>query len=475
MNAEDLCFTPATDLSAAIRARKLSPVEIIEAILARIDMLNPRLNAYLAVDAERAVDIAREAEAAIMRGVPVGPLHGLPVSIKDLEPTAGLRYTCGSKVYANQVAHFDGIISERVKAAGGIILGKTNTPHFGHKDMCDNLLGPPCRNPWRLDRTSGASSGGAAAAVAAGMGPLAHGSDGAGSIRIPASLCGVFGLKPSFGRWPYWPNLDIWAARSHNGPITRTVADAAMFLKAIAGPDPRDPTTIDQAPEDYPAAVKNPIEAMRGLRVAWSADFGYAAVDPEVRRLTEQAARRFSDFGCDVEAVDPGWDDPRQAAAVMWYVSMAARRGELYDQYPDAFEPSLVEMIETGRKLTAEQHGRAWLARSTFYEQCRKFFENYDLLITPQMPLVAWPVDQWPTEINGAPTPSMFDRLPFTFPFNMTGQPAASVPCGFNSEGLPAALQIVGRWHADTLVLQAAAAFERVAPWVQHRPQLRET
>lgn len=470
MSATELCFTPATELAAAIRGRTVSPVEVMDAVLGRIESLNPHLNAFLAVDAERARAAAQVAEAAVMRGDAQGLLHGVPVSIKDLEPSAGIRCTYGSKFFEDHIAEIDGAITARVKAAGGIVIGKTNTSHYGHKDMCDNLLGAPCRNPWKLDRTSGASSGGAAAAVAAGLGPLAHGSDGAGSIRIPSALCGVFGLKPSLGRVPYWPNQDIWAARSHNGPITRTVADAALMLRAISGPDQRDPTTIDQPPEDYVAAVAHPLEALRGLRVVWSEDFGYAPVDPEVRRLTKAAAERFTEFGCEVEAVNPGWDDPREAAAIAWYVSYTARFGERYDQRPDWFEPSFAEMIVAGRGVSGEEHGRAQLARTVFYQQMLDFFAPYDLLLTPQMPLGAWPVERGPSQIEGTPTPSMFDRLNFTFPFNLTGQPAASVPCGFTSEGLPVALQIVGHWHADRLVLQAAAACEQAAPWAQVRP-----
>jgi Asp-tRNA(Asn)/Glu-tRNA(Gln) amidotransferase A subunit family amidase len=472
MDTTELCFTPATELARAIRAKTLSPVEIMAAVLARIEALNPRLNAFLAVNADGARQAAQQAEAAVMRGEALGLLHGLPVSIKDLEPSAGLRCTYGSKFFEQHIAEVDGMVTRRVKAAGGIVLGKTNTSHYGHKDMCDNLIGPPCRNPWKLDRTSGASSGGAGAAVAAGLGPLAHGSDGAGSIRIPSALCGVFGLKPSFGRVPNWPNADIWAARSHNGPMTRTVADAALLLRVMAGPDPRDPTSIDSPPEDYTVAVTWPFPALKGLRVAWSADFGYAPVDPEVRQLTTAAAERFGEFGCHVEAVHPGWEDPRQPAATMWYVSYAARLGDRYDEQPDWFEPSLAEMIEAGRRVSGVEHSRAALARTVFYEHVRRFFADYDLLLTPQMPLGAWSVDQGPREIAGKPTPSMFDRLNFTFPFNLTGQPAASVPCGFTGDGLPVALQIVGRWHADTLVLQAAAALERAAPWAQKRPAL---
>ena len=470
MDATDLCFTPATHLAAAIRERRLSPVEIMDAVLARIEAVNPHLNAFLAVDGERAREGAKAAEAGVMRGEAAGALYGLPVSIKDLELVAGLRCTFGSKFFADNVADSDGLVTERAKDAGGIVIGKTNTSHYGHKDMCDNLLGPPCRNPWKLDRTSGASSGGAAAAVAAGLGPLAHGSDGAGSIRIPAALCGVFGHKPSFGRVPYWPNPDIWAARSHNGPITRTVADAALFLGALAGPDPRDPHH-----HRLPA---------RGLRRRG----GAAARSPArpARRLERRPGLRrgrpgsaapghgsggaFSDFGCEVEAVNPGWDDQREAAAMAWNVSYASRNAERYAQRPEWFEPSLVAMIEAGQRVSAVELGLAQLARTEFYHQVRQLFETYDLLLTPQMPLGAWSVERGPSHIDGTPTPSMFDRLPFTFPFNLTGQPAASVPCGFTAEGLPVALQIVGRWHADTLVLQAAAACEQAAPWAHLRP-----
>jgi Asp-tRNA(Asn)/Glu-tRNA(Gln) amidotransferase A subunit family amidase len=473
MSTTELCWMPATELAVAIQRRELSPVDVMEAVLARIESLNPQLNAFLAVDAERAGTAAKAAEDAVMRGEALGLLHGLPVSIKDLEPVAGLRYTAGSKFMEHHIADIDGAVTRRVKAAGGIVTGKTNTSHYGHKDMCDNLLGDACRNPWKRDRTSGASSGGAAASVAAGMGPLAHGSDGAGSIRIPAALCGVFGLKPSFGRVPYWPNADIWAARSHNGPIARTVADAALLLRAIAGPEPRDPTTIDHAPDDYLAAVANPLEALKGRRVVWSEDFGYAPVDPEVRQLTRAAAERFSsDFGCHVEAANPGWDDPRELTATAWHVSYAARIGHLYDERPEWFEASLVEMIEAGRHTSGLELGKAQVARTVFYQQAFDFLEPYDLLLTPQMPLGAWSVDAGPATIDGQPTPSMFDRLNFTFPFNLTGHPAASVPCGFTRDGLPVALQIVGRWHADTLVLQAAAAFEQAQPWAQHRPPL---
>ena len=309
--------------------------------------------------------------------------------------------------------------------------------------------------------------------MAAGLGPLAHGSDGAGSIRIPSALCGIFGFKPSFGRVPYAPSADYWAARSHHGTMTRTVRDAALLLEVMAGPDPHDPLSIDAPPERYLAACDGDL---RGLRVVWSADLGYAPVEPEVRRLCEAAARRFAGFGCSLEARDPDWADPGPFHKVIYEVSVASRQIDRFGERPEWIEPSLRQMIENALRITAVEHGKALLARSVFYDQARQFFETCDLMLTPQMPVTAWAAEpgpgphQGPTEIAGRPTPPMFDRLPFTFPINLTGQPAATVPCGFTSEGLPVGLQLVGRWHADATVLRAAACFEAAQPWAQTRP-----
>ncbi len=473
--ATDLCFTPATELARLYRSRAVSPVEVVEAVLARIDELNPSLQAYLTVTADRARQEARAAEERARRGTLRGPLDGIPYSIKDLEPTAEVRTTFGSKWFEGHVPAADGAVAGRLRATGAVLLGKTNTPNFGHKDSCDNLLGPPCRNPWRLDRTSGASSGGAGAAVAAGLGPIAHGSDGAGSIRIPSALCGIVGFKPSFGRVPYHPSADYWAARSHNGPMARTVRDAALLLGAMAGPDPRDPLSIDAPPEDY---LRGCDGDLAGVRVVWSADLGYAPVDPEVRALTAAAARRFTELGGRLEARDPGWPDPGAFHAIIYEVNVAARQIDRAVERPEWIEPSLMQMIDNARRVSALEHAKALLARSAFYDRVRAFFETCELLLTPQMPVTAWPAEpgpgpqQGPTEIDGRPTPTMFDRLAFTFPFNLTGQPAATVPCGFTTAGLPVGLQIVGRWHADAQVLRAAAAFEAVQPWAAHRPPI---
>jgi Asp-tRNA(Asn)/Glu-tRNA(Gln) amidotransferase A subunit family amidase len=474
MDDTELCFTPATELRRLIRGRKVSPVEITEAALSRIDRLNPKLAAFVTVTADRARVDASAAEARALEGESTGLLDGIPYSIKDLEPTAGIRTTYGSKFFEHNIPAEDGAVAARMKASGGILLGKTNTPHFGHRDMCDNLIGPPCRNPWKLDRTSGGSSGGAAAAVASGLGPVAHGSDGAGSIRIPSALCGVFGVKPSFGRVPYHPNTDYWSARSHNGPMTRAVRDAALMLTVLAGADPRDPLSIDAPPEDYVTACDGDL---KGLKVAWSRDLGYAAetVDPEIGVIAERAAQRFSELGCTVEAPVIRWPDPREVHKIIWQVSMAARYGDRAIERPEWVEPSLMQMILNAGRLSAVEYGKALVFRSVFYQAVREFFEGYDLLLTPQMPVAAWSVDaganDGPHDAEGRPMPFL-DRVPFMYPFNLTGQPAASVPCGFTAEGLPVALQIVGRWHDDASVLRAAAGFEAIQPWAQHRPPL---
>ena len=473
MDATELCFTPATELGRLIRSREVSPVEIAEAVLARIERLNPTLNAFLAVTRDLALEQARAAETRAKDGALLSPIDGIPVSIKDLEPVAGVRCTYGSKWTEHNIAAEDGVAAGRIRAAGGVIVGKTNTPHFGYKDMCDNFLGEPCKNPWKLDRTSGASSGGAGAAVASGLGPLAHGSDGAGSIRIPSALCGIFGIKPAFGRVPYHPAADYWAGRSHAGPMTRTVRDAAMLLGVMAGPDDHDPLTIDGPVPDFLAACDGDL---KGLRVAWSGDLGYAPVDSEVRQIAETAARRFTDFGCTVEAADPTWDDPYEWHRMIYATGVSARVIDRAGEHPEWIEATLTQLIEHAQQFSAIELQKAAMQRSVFYNQARAWFENYDLLLTPQMPVGAWSHEpgpnEGPVEIGGRKPRTMFDRLHFTYPFNLTNQPAATVPCGFTSEGLPVGLQIVGKWHDETTVFRAAACFEAAQPWADKRPPL---
>jgi aspartyl-tRNA(Asn)/glutamyl-tRNA(Gln) amidotransferase subunit A len=466
MHTDDLAFMPATNLAVAIRSKKLSPVEVVEAVLSRIEVLNPRLNAYCTVTAETARAEARASEAAVMRGDPLGPLHGVPISVKDLVITRGVRTTFGSRIYEANMPEEDAPLVERLKAAGAILLGKTTTPEFGWKGATDSPLFGISRNPWNLDRTPGGSSGGAGAAVAAGLAPLAVGTDGGGSIRIPGSFCGVFGLKPTYGLVPVYP-ASATGTLSHAGPMTRTVRDAALMLQVMAGPDDRDPLSFPLTRQDTAAGLEG---GLRGLRVAWSPTLGYAVVDSEVRILTEAAAKRFGDLGCHLAQLDRVFDDPDPIWSPLFYGGIAGRLHDSMEEWRDRMDPGLVQVVEEGSRISAIQLGKAALARAAFTEQVRRFFSHYDLLLTPTLavPPFAAGLERPPDDRAG----SRLAWVAFTYPFNLTGQPAATVPCGFTKDGLPIGLQIVGRRLMDATVLKAAAAFEAAAPWADRRPPL---
>jgi len=470
VNPTELCYTPAVELAARIRRKELSPVEVFDAFAARIEALNPKLNAFCTLVLDRAREEARQAEAALMRGEPLGPIHGLPVGIKDLVPTAGIRTTFGSKLYAENVPQVDGEVVRRIRAAGGIIVGKTTTPEFGHKGVTDSPLFGITRNPWNLDRTPGGSSGGSAAAVAAGMVPLAQGSDGGGSIRIPASFCGIFGHKPSYGLVSRAPTLDYFTTLSHLGPMTRTVADGVLFLKAMAGYDYKDPYSLPFPAEQLDNVLAG-AESLKGLKIAWSPDLGYAPVEPEVLDLTRSAVRAFEGLGAVVEEANPGFENPLPAFEALFGTLLAV---QVVDYLPDRREdidPTLLKIVERALGFTAVDYGKAQIRRSRLYEKCVAFFEKYDLLVTPTMPMPAFEVGVYPPKlVGGVELDESLGWTPFTFPFNLTNQPAASVPAGWTRDGLPVGLQIVGGPRQDLLVLRAAAAFERVRPWAHRRP-----
>jgi aspartyl-tRNA(Asn)/glutamyl-tRNA(Gln) amidotransferase subunit A len=465
----DLCRTPATELAAAIRAKTVSPVEVVDAVLARIERVNSTLNAYCTVAADAARAAARDAEAAVVRGDPLGPLHGVPVSIKDLVITKGIRTTWGSRIYEHFVPSEDAPVVERLTRAGAIILGKTNTPEFGHKGVTDNPVFGPSRNPWSLDHTPGGSSGGAAAAVAAGLGPLAVGTDGGGSIRIPGSCCGIVGLKATLGRVAAAPTYGGLDTLSHTGPMTRTVRDAALMLTAIAGPDPRDLSSLPGDGVDY---VKTLEDGIQGLRVGWTPDWGYAAVDPQVREITEAAARRFAATGCDVEEAHPGFSDPADAFVVLFNAAFAARLGGALLEWRDRMDPGLTSLIDDGMRYTAVDFITAGNVRRTLNDAFRRFFARYALLLTPTLPAPPLRIGVNAYEEIGGRRVGPTGWFAFTFPVNMTGYPAATVPCGRTRDGLPVGLQIIGPRFADALVLRAAAAFEAIQPWAQHWPPI---
>jgi aspartyl-tRNA(Asn)/glutamyl-tRNA(Gln) amidotransferase subunit A len=467
MSDTELSFMPATELAASIRSKKVSPVEVINAILARIEQLNPKLNAFCLVTADAARQAAQAAEQAVMWGETLGPLHGVPVSIKDLVITKGMRTMRGSKLYEQDVPTEDAPVVERLKAAGAIILGKTTTPEFGFKGVTDSLVTGISRNPWHLERTPGGSSGGAGAAVAAGMGPLAVGTDGAGSIRIPSSFCGIYGLKPQVGRVPVYPASALGDI-SHAGPMTRTVRDAALMLNVIAGADDRDRFSLPTSHPDYLKAVEGDI---RGLRLAWSPDLGFATVDPQVQQTTVEAVKAFSELGCYVEETNPGFDNPQELFQHFFYVNLRATLQD-YPGYEHQIDPQLLANVDEAKDLSAQDYARSLLRRNAIVDKIRRFFGTYDLLLCPSVAVPPFEVGiEGPTQIAG----QTVDRrvwLALTPLFNLTGQPAATVPCGFTSDGLPIGLQIVGRRFAEDTVLRTSAAFEAARPWAQKRPPI---
>jgi aspartyl-tRNA(Asn)/glutamyl-tRNA(Gln) amidotransferase subunit A len=458
----------AIELIERYRARELSPVEVTESVLTRIDALNPELNAFITPTPELALERARAAERAYRDGT-AGRLAGVPVAIKDLTPTKGIRTTFGSLLYDEYVPDEDTPDVERLYQAGMVMLGKTNTPEFGWKGDSGNRLIGPTRNPWNTTRTAGGSSGGSGAAVAAGLATLAQGSDGAGSIRIPASFCGIFGLKPTTGLVPRVPSS--MSVHSHVGPMARTVRDAALLLTVTAGYDVRDRNSWSHG-IDYLADLESNIET-RGLRVAWSPDLGYAQVDPEIAEIAQAAAARFEELGCLVVEDHPRAPDPWPVIEVVFAVSQYSRHIDDLDEERDRLDPGRVELLEYARTLSAANIMRAHNEWNAYYHVWRQFMHDYDLVLTPTMacpPFAAG--DHKPETVAGEPT-TYLGWTGFAYPFNLTGQPAATVPCGFTADGLPVGLQIVGRMREDHVVLRAAAAFERAQPWEAIAPLSR--
>lgn len=462
-----LAFTSAGELKGLIQQKKLSPVELVELLLRRIREWNPKLNAYLTVNEENVRAKARQAEDMVMRRKRLPPLCGIPMSVKDLIFTRGLRTTGGSLVYHDFVPTEDATVVERLRQAGAIILGKTNTSEFGLSATTENYLGDHCRNPWNIERTSGGSSGGAASAVAAGLGPLALGSDGGGSIRIPSAFCGIYGIKPSQGRVSSYGCFGGMPLFSQVGPIARTVRDAALLLGVIAGTDSHDPYCHKLPAPDFLQAVERPSGPWR---IAWSPDLGYAPVDPQVRQATVKAARSFEARGCIVEEVFLKLDDPFSIFATIVLADGYAAHGHLLEKHSTALMPYVRSSLEAGRKIAGYEYSRALENLERFRSQMVALFQHYDLLLTPTTAVPAFPIGQRPGVIAGKTVSKLWGPFPFTLPFNLTGQPAANLPCGFSSDGLPIGLHMVGRYGEESTVLRASAAFETAHPWAEKRP-----
>ncbi|MBT6146073.1 MAG: amidase, partial [Gemmatimonadetes bacterium] len=442
----------------------LSPVEVTRAILDRLEAVEPALNAFVTVTAELALEQAAIAERAFADGGEPSLLAGIPFSLKDLTATRGIRTARGSLLYADWIPEEDAPVAERMLAAGGVLLGKTNTPELGWKGDSGNRVAGPTHNPWRHGRTAGGSSGGAAAAVSAGIGALAQGTDGAGSIRIPSGFTGTFGHKPSWGLVPQYP-ASVVPLLSHVGPITRTVRDAALFLDATVGQHALDSFSLPTSPGLLDAMEGD----IRGLRIAWSPDLGYAAVDPGVVRIAESAARRFEELGCHVEEAHPPLADPWETVHKVWSCGFAGAFRDQLAEVRDQMDPGLVRVIEAGLGFSAADLAAAYMQRDAYFHGWRQFMADYDLMLTPTLPVTAFEAGQdYPGQIAGRDT-TYLSWTAFTYPFNLTGQPAASVPCGF-CDGLPVGLQLVGRWRDDATVLRAAAAYEDLAPWTGTKP-----
>jgi aspartyl-tRNA(Asn)/glutamyl-tRNA(Gln) amidotransferase subunit A len=462
----DPAMLSATELIAHYRRRQLSPVEATEAALDRIERFDGAVNAFCLVDPERALADARASEDRWRRGAPIGMVDGVPATIKDIVLTKGWPTLRGSRAVArDQPWDADAPATARLREQGAVLIGKTTTPEFGWKGVTDSPLSGITRNPWDLAKTPGGSSGGATAACALGMGALHIGTDGGGSIRIPASFTGVFGLKPSFGRVPAWP-LSPFGTVAHLGPITRTVSDAALMLNVLALPDRRDWHALPYDPRDHRIGLE---DGVRGLRIAFSPSLGFAEVDPEVAALVASAAEAFAEIGALVEEADPGFADPREIFVAHWYAGAANVLRHFTESQRAEMDPGLVEIATAGAKIGLLDYLDAVARRGALGQQMCAFHERFDLLLMPTVPIAAFEAG---VELSDpARQERWFDWAPFSNPFNLTQQPAATVPCGFTAARLPVGLQIVGPMHADALVLRAARAFEAVRPWPMPTPR----
>ena len=470
--SRDLCFTPATELARLYRAGKVSPLEVMRAVLERVDRVNPLVNAVVTLDREAAMNQARRATAALARrSAALGPLHGIPVGIKDVTPTKGMRTTFGSKLFEDHVPAEDAAVVERLKAAGAIVLGKTNTPEFAFGPNTVNAVFGATRNPWNLALSAGGSSGGSAAALATGMCPIAQGTDLGGSLRGPAALCGVVGFRTTPGLIPRYPEVLAWDSYSVEGPMARTIGDTALLLSVMAGPaDARAPMNYAADPKPFLAAVRQP--SVKGSRIAWTPDLGgLVTVDPEIATACEESARILRTLGARVERASPDMRDVPEIVALTRGFLMVARHADKLDRWRDQLQAGLVENTLQGLAMTSRDVARGELLRTQLWHRVHAFFESRDLWLTPTTAVPPFPIElPHAMEIGGKPAGKALQRSFLTYAFSVLGLPAISVPCGFTRDGLPIGLQIVGRPRQEAAVLRAAAAFETAQPWAHRMP-----
>lgn len=466
--ADELCFLDATELARRIAARSLSAREVMTAHLERIDRINPALNAIVTLDAERALAAAREADAAQSRGGTLGPLHGLPVAHKDVFLTRGMRTTFGSPLFADFVPDVDSVVVARQRGAGAITVGKTNTPEFSAGSQTFNTVFGATRNPYDLRRTCGGSSGGSAAAVAAGLTALADGTDYGGSLRNPANFCNVVGLRPSIGCVPQWPIENAWDTLNVAGPIGRTVADVALLLSVLAGADRRDPLAI---PLDGARFRERLERDVRKTRVAWSSDLGGLPLEPAVRTAFEAQRAVLERLGCIVEDATPDVSGAEEAFQTLRGVRFAGAFGELLDRHPGAFKDTIVANVAFGRALRADQIATAHKLQSQCFLRMATFFERFDVLVAPVNQVVPFAIEEpFPTAIDGVAMQGYMDWMRSCFLITVTGHPSISVPAAFTADGLPIGIQIVGRYREEWPLLQFAHAFEAATQAGRRRP-----
>jgi Asp-tRNA(Asn)/Glu-tRNA(Gln) amidotransferase A subunit family amidase len=460
-------YVSAKEIRDRIIGKGLSATEVMSETLSRMEELEPTLNAFVTPMPERAMEAAREADRLLAEGGELGPLHGVPISVKDLINVGGVRTTFGSRTMVDNVVGDDAPAVERARAAGACVIGKTTTTEFGCKaGGGDSPLSGVTRNAWDPSRTTGGSSAGAATSVAAGVTPFALGTDGGGSIRIPASLCGVFGIKAQYGRVPVFPT-SATPTLGHVGPISRTVRDAALLLGVISGFDARDPASVSEPVPDFLAACEMPVE---GMRVAWSPTLGYARPTPEVLEIAEEAVRAIEDLGLSVDLVEEVIDDPVELWNAEFFAGAGTKLKDALRNSRELLDPAVADVLEGALEVTVTDYYGKVFARYALREEVRRFFERYDLLLTPTLPVPAFRAGvNVPPEL---PDRNVVSWVYYTYPFNLTGNPAASIPCGFTTAGLPVGLQVVAGTNREADVLRLSAAFESARPWVNRYPEL---
>jgi len=467
----ELCFKDAVDLTRMIRDKEVSASEVMAALLSQIEGVNPKVNAVRSfVGEEAALNAAKKADEKLARGEPVGPLHGLPHAVKDLALTEGIRTTFGSRIYKDFIPGEDALFVERLKQAGAIIIGKSNTPEFGAGSQTFNEVFGPTRNPYDLSKTCGGSSGGAAVALACGMLPLADGSDLGGSLRNPASFCNVVGFRPSPGRVPSHPVTLAWNTLAVEGPMARTVQDVALLLSVMAGPDDRSPISINEPGSTFSRPLQRDF---KGARVAWSRNLGRYPVQPVVNEVCDRVRSIFLDLECQVDDNEPDFSDADEIFQTLRAWSFSQTRGDDFNPHRSLMKDTVVWNIEQGLKLSGMDVSRAEAKRTLLYQRAREFMERYEFLVLPVSQVAPFPVEtEWVREINGVVMRSYIDWMATCYAITLTGLPAISVPCGFTDDGLPIGLQIVGRHRRDFDVLQLAFAFEQATRYCGIRPSV---